>query len=61
MPATIQYFDRHKVFNTTKNEYVVYLMSMYMQVGASCVPNPGNTTMQCGYGPGPEQIYMKLL
>ena len=58
MPATIQYFDRHKVFNTTKNEYVVYLMSMYMQVGASCVPNPGNTTMQCGYGPGPEQIYM---
>ena len=59
--ATIQYFDTYKVFNTTRNEYVVYLLSGYRTVGGQCVPNPLNVTRQCMYSQGPEPIWVDTL
>lgn len=58
MPQTIGYFDEYKVWNTIRNEYVVYLMAHYRQVGNACVPNPLNVLQQCAYAQGPEPVWV---
>ena len=58
MAQTISYFDKHKVWNTTRGEYVVYVLSMHWSDGTTCVPNPNNIVAQCAYMQGPEPIWM---
>jgi hypothetical protein len=58
MAQTIYYFDSYKVWNTTRDEYVVYVLSQHWSDGVTCVPNPNAVVFQCAYMQGPEPIWM---